>query len=55
MEETNLERMNAINHKDKSLNRLDISFLKHIDIEEYKTSHLLAYWINDYANIRFIQ
>ncbi len=40
----------AIIHKDNSLNRLDVSFLKHIDMKEYKTSHLLAYWINDYAN-----
>lgn len=40
----------AIIHKDNSLNRLDVSFLKHINSQEYKTSHLLAYWINDYAN-----
>lgn len=36
-------------HKDKSLNRLDLSFIKHIELEEYKKSELLAYWIYDYA------
>lgn len=41
---------NAIMHKDKSLHRLDLSFLKHINFEEYKKSNLLAYWINDFAN-----
>lgn len=41
---------NAIIHKDKSLNRLDLSFIKHIDLEEYKKSNLLAYWISDFAN-----
>jgi len=42
-------RNNAIIHKDKSLNRLDLSFLTHIELEEYKKSELLAYWINDFA------
>lgn len=42
-------RNNAIIHKDKSLNRLDLSFIKHIELNEIKTSELLAYWINDYA------
>ena len=37
-------------HKDNSLNRLDLSFLKHIDLKEYKLCHLLAYWIYDFAN-----
>lgn len=46
----NKEKNNAIIHKDNSLHRLDISFIKHIDLEEYKTSHLLSYWINDFAN-----
>ncbi len=52
MEENNDIEMknNAIIHKDKSLNRLDLSFLKHIDLKEYKISNLLAYWINDFAN-----
>lgn len=49
-EDTNTEKDKAIMHKDNSLNRLDVSFLKHINSQEYKTSHLLAYWINDYAN-----
>ena len=50
MTETNIEiKNNAIIHKDKSLNRLDLSFLKHIEQEEYKKSDLLAYWINDFA------
>ena len=39
----------AVIHKDKSLNRLDLSFLKHIELAEYKKSDLLAYWINDFA------
>lgn len=37
-------------HKDNALKRLDLSFLKHIDLKEYKKSELLAYWINDFAN-----
>lgn len=49
-EDKNILKDAAIVHKDNSLNRLDISFLKHIDLQEYKTSHLLAYWINDFAN-----
>lgn len=40
---------NVILHKDNSLNRLDLSFLKHIELSEYKKSELLAYWIHDYA------
>jgi hypothetical protein len=40
---------NAIIHKDNSLNRLDLSFLKHIQLSEYKKSNLLAYWVNDFA------
>ncbi|MBR2240990.1 MAG: type II toxin-antitoxin system PemK/MazF family toxin [Clostridia bacterium] len=39
----------AIVHKDNSLNRLDLSFIKHIELNEYKKSELLAYWIHDYA------
>lgn len=50
MDENEIElRNSAIIHKDKSLNRLDISFLKHIELSEYKKSELLAYWIHDYA------
>ena len=36
MEEINEEKINVIMHKDNSLNRLDLSFMKHIEIEEYK-------------------
>lgn len=50
IENDNIQKDEAIIHKDNSLNRLDVSFLKHIDLQEYKISHLLAYWINDYAN-----
>lgn len=49
MEENEIKN-NAITHKNNSLNRLDLSFLKHIDLEEYKQTNLLAYWINDFAN-----
>ena len=50
MNENNIKiKNNAIIHKDNSLNRLDLSFLKHIELEEYKKSELLAYWINDFA------
>ena len=50
MDENEIElKNNAIIHKDKSLNRLDLSFLKHIELSEYKKSDLLAYWINDFA------
>lgn len=50
MIENNIKlRDNSIIHKDKSLNRLDLSFLKHIELEEFKKSDLLAYWINDFA------
>lgn len=40
---------NTILHKDNSLNRLNLSFLKHIELSEYKKSNLLAYWIYDFA------
>ncbi len=40
---------NVILHKDNSLNRLDLSFFKHIELNEYKKSDLLAYWIYDFA------
>lgn len=42
-------RDSAIEHKNNSLNRLDLSFVKHIESGDYKKSHLLAYWINDFA------
>ncbi len=51
MYEKNEEQKNkATIHKDNSLNRLDLSFLKHIDLDEYKLCHLLAYWIYGFAN-----
>lgn len=40
---------NAIIHKDNLLNWLDLSFLKPIELNEYKKSDLLAYWINDFT------
>ena len=40
---------NIITHKNNSLSRLDLSFLKHIELGEYKKSELLAYWIYDFA------
>lgn len=40
---------NAIIHKNNSLNRLNLSFINHIELGEYKTSELLAYWIHDYV------
>ena len=43
-------KINSINHKDLSLKRLNQSFEKHIALEEYKKSDILAYWINDFAN-----
>ena len=43
-------KINSINHKDFSLKRLNQSFEKHINLEEYKKSDILAYWINDFAN-----
>lgn len=43
------KKNNAILHKDNSLNRLDLSFLKHIELAQYKQSELLAYWVHDFA------
>lgn len=43
-------KINAINHKELSLKRLDQSFEKHINLKEYKKCDILAYWINDFAN-----
>ena len=44
------EKSEAIAHKDSALKRLDVSFNKHIEIQEYKKSNTLAYWITDFAN-----
>lgn len=50
MNENEIElKSNAIIHKNNALNRLDLSFLNHIELNEYKKSDLLAYWINDFA------
>ena len=50
MEENEIElKNNSIIHKNNSLTRLDFSFIKHIELGEYKKSNLLAYWIYDYA------
>lgn len=50
MNEEEMElKNNAIIHKDNSLTRLDLSFLTHIELSEYKKSDLLAYWIKDFA------
>lgn len=44
------EKSISISHKDSALKRLDTSFNKHIELQEYKKSDLLAYWIEDFAN-----
>lgn len=47
---TEEEKSNAILHKNNSLQRLDKSFINHIELEEYKKTHLLAYWISDFSD-----
>lgn len=51
MQINNIEdiKLNSIHHKEFSLERLNQSFNKHINLAEYKKSDLLAYWINDFA------
>lgn len=44
------EKSETIAHKDSALKRLDVSFNKHIELQEYKKSNLLAYWIKDFSN-----
>lgn len=44
------EKSISVSHKDSALKRLDTSFNKHIELQEYKKSDLLAYWIEDFAN-----
>ncbi len=44
------EKSEAIAHKNSALKRLDASFNKHIELKEYKKSHLLAYWIKDFSD-----
>lgn len=43
------EKAEAISHKDNALKRLDVSFNKHIELAEYKKTHLLSYWIEDFS------
>lgn len=51
-EEKSIEekRIEAIVHKDTALKRLDFSFNKNIEMEKFKRSHLLAYWITSFSN-----
>ena len=49
------EKLKTIEHKENSLKRLEMSFDKHIELEEYKKSHLLAYWINDFSDYHDIE
>lgn len=44
------EKSETIEFKDSALRRLDMSFLKHIEVEEYKKSNILAYWVKDFSN-----
>lgn len=44
------EKSEAVAHKDSALKRLDVSFNKHIELQEYKKSNILAYWIKDFSN-----
>ena len=51
MAENNIEiKNNTIIHKDNSINRLDLSFLKHIELEEYKKSD---YWLIGLMTLQF--
>ena len=43
------EKSEAIAHKNNALKRLDVSFNKHIELSEYKKTHLLSYWIEDFS------
>lgn len=47
--ENDEQKQKTIEHKNGSLARLDMSFSKHIEKAEYKTSDLLAYWIKDFS------
>ncbi len=44
------EKSKTIAHKDSALRRLDVSFNRHIELQEFKKSDLLAYWFTDFAN-----
>ena len=41
---------NIENAKTDTIKRLNQSFEKHIELNEYKKCDILAYWINDFAN-----
>lgn len=43
------EKSEAIAHKNSALKRLDTSFNKHIELMEFKKSHLLSYWVEDFS------
>lgn len=43
------EELKTIEHKNSALQRLDVSFNKHIQLCQYKKSNLLAYWIKDFS------
>lgn len=44
------EKSEAIAQKDSALKRLDTTFNKHIELNEFKKSNILAYWIKDFSN-----
>ena len=44
------EKSETIARKNSALQRLDVSFNKHIEMKEYKKSNVLAYWIKDFSN-----
>ncbi len=46
----NEEKINTIVRKDNSLDRLNLSFKKHIALDEFKISNLLAFCFTDFAN-----
>lgn len=49
--ENRIEKKNeAIEFKDGAIRRLDLTFEKHIEAEEYKKSNILAYWVKDFSN-----
>lgn len=44
------EKSEAISHKNNALKRLDTSLNKHIELMEYKKTHLLSYWFEDFSH-----
>lgn len=43
------EKSEAIANKDSAMQRLNVSFNKHIELMEYKKSNILAHWIKDFS------